>query len=359
MHLPPPVHGASVVGQNIQNSKYINSTFYSRYINLSASSKVEEVGSLSIKKLLFLISNWIHCISAIIRFKPTLCYITPTSDGWGFYRDFLLVQSIKLFDVKIVMHFHNKASKQWVERGINRWLLKHFFKNVKIILLGKELYEEKSSFISENDVFFCPNGVPSVNDKILKTNKKIDKTRFLFLSNMMESKGVLILLDACKELYRRGYDFRCDFVGGWKDVTEELFQNRIKKYNLQDKVYAHGPKYGDEKKMFFENADVFVFPTYYHGECFPLVLLEAMDYGLPCLSTVNGAIPSLIDDGLTGFTVPQNDLNALVLKMIWSIENPEKMIELGVFGKEKFESYFTLEQFEKNLTSIFQECIKS
>ena len=111
LHLPPPVHGASVVGQNIFKSKLINNTFNSTYINMSASSHVEEVGRLNFKKIIFLFSNWAHCLVTIIRLKPNLCYITPSSDGWGFYRDFILVQSIKLFNIKIVLHFHNKASE--------------------------------------------------------------------------------------------------------------------------------------------------------------------------------------------------------------------------------------------------------
>lgn len=46
-----------------------------------------------------------------------------------------------------------------------------------------------------------------------------------------------------------------------------------------------------------------MFPTYYHNECFPLVLLEAMQHGLPCISTNEGAISDIVDDGVTGYIV--------------------------------------------------------
>ncbi|CAM4099432.1 glycosyltransferase [Zobellia roscoffensis] len=358
MHLPPPVHGASVVGKQIQDSSLINIRFKTTYINMSASTNVADVGNVSFKKILFLIRNWWECVTTVISLRPALCYITPTSDGWGFYRDFLLVQTLKIFNVKIILHFHNKGSKDWNSKKVNRTLLKTFFKKVKIILLGKELYPEKAPFIEEKDVFYCPNGMPALSNKKGSRDKN-EPIRFLYLSNMMETKGVFELLEACYILKEKGYQFICDYVGGYKDVTESTFKEKVKELNLTGHVTAHGPKYGDDKKEFFDQADVFVFPTFYHGECFPLVLIEAMDYSLPCITTDNGAIPSLVNDGETGFCIAQKSASALSQKMIWFIENPDERHTMGDMARKRFENYFTIQKFEQNMTSIFEECIKS
>lgn len=53
MHMPPPVHGAAMVGQWIHDSKLINKTFECHYINPSASSNITEVGKISLKKNYF------------------------------------------------------------------------------------------------------------------------------------------------------------------------------------------------------------------------------------------------------------------------------------------------------------------
>ena len=50
LHLPPPMHGAALVGSFIRESGLVNSTFDTRYVNLSASSTLEEVGRFSLKK---------------------------------------------------------------------------------------------------------------------------------------------------------------------------------------------------------------------------------------------------------------------------------------------------------------------
>lgn len=358
LHLPPPVHGASVVGKQIQDSKLINSCFDTTFINMSASTNVSEVGNLSIKKCLFLITNWVKSVKTFLQIKPHLVYLTPTSDGWGFYRDFLLVQTLKMLNANIVLHFHNKGSVKWESKFFNKTLLKLFFKGVKIILLGKELIPAKAPFMGKQPVFICPNGMPSVS-KPKESNQNFQTIRFLFLSNMMEAKGVLVLLQACSRLKKKGYDFFCDFVGGYKDISEAYFNTEVEKSGLQQHVQAHGPKYGDDKKMFFEKADVFVFPTYYHGECFPLVLIEAMDYSLPSISTDNGAIPSLIENGKTGFCLPQKSVEELVQKMIWFVENPSQQKIMGTASKKRFHEHFTLPKFEQNVVSIFNQCIES
>jgi glycosyltransferase involved in cell wall biosynthesis len=86
-------------------------------------------------------------------------------------------------------------------------------------------------------------------------------------------------------------------VGKWADITERDFCAAIEKKNLSNCVFAHGAKYGNEKTYFFEQADIFVFPS--HDECFPLVLLEAMQSGLPIISTNEGGIPDIVDNEKT------------------------------------------------------------
>lgn len=93
----------------------------------------------------------------------------------------------------------------------------------------------------------------------------------------MKEKGVWDLLEACAILKKKGKPIKCHFVGKWSDIKEEQFTDEINKRELTEYVFAHGAKYGNEKDVFLQKTDVFVFPTYYNNECFPLVLLEAME----------------------------------------------------------------------------------
>lgn len=355
LHLPPPIHGAAVMGLSIYESSLINETFDCKYINLSASENVNEIGKVSFSKITHLLKSISDIVSTIIKYKPDLCYITPSSWDWGFYRDLIVISILKLMRVKVVAHFHNKGVEKWNNKWFNICLQHFFYKKIKVILLSKELISEKERYVKKEDLFLCPNGIKESGKSRLSI--KNDKFTFLFLSNMMEEKGVIILLKSCKILKDRGYDFRCNFVGKWADITEDNFNCFIYQNNLSEHVFAYGPKYGAEKDTFYENADAFVFPTFYHGETFGLVILEAMDFGLPCISTYEGGIPSVIEDGKTGYLVNQKDVSDLTEKMIYFISNPEKCIEMGRVAKERFDNNFTLKHFENNIITILKKCL--
>ena len=110
--------------------------------------------------------------------------------------------------------------------------------------------------------------------------------------------------------------------------------------------------------VFFENPPVLpLFPTFYHNECFPLVLLEAMEHGLPCISTTEGGIPGIVDDGKTGFLVPKHDVAVLADKILLLLNDSVLRSNMGKVGREKFEKEFTLEVFEKRMTWILEHIV--
>ena len=106
-------------------------------------------------------------------------------------------------------------------------------------------------------------------------------------------------------------------------------------------VQALGPRYGAGKMECFRQADIFVFPTYYNKECFPLVLLEAMQAGLACVSTDEAGIPAIIDQGQTGLMVAQRDSKALADAIRRMIINRRLCVQMGQVGRRKYEQYFT------------------
>lgn len=114
----------------------------------------------------------------------------------------------------------------------------------------------------------------------------------------------------------------------------------------------YGQKFGAEKETFFRNADIFVFPTYYPNECFPLVLLEAMQHGLPCVSTKEGGIPDIIENGRTGLLAERQNAHDLADKIGWLIDNPAERSTMGLAGLQRYKQKFTLPSFESNFASI-------
>jgi glycosyltransferase involved in cell wall biosynthesis len=361
LHLPPPVHGASMMGQLIKDSARVNSSFEVDYINLSISKNLSEIEKYGLPKFLRLLKLQAKVLRALLKKRYNLCYMTLTVSGPSFYKDLLIVLLLKLFGQKIVYHFHNKGVEEASSLWINRLLYKVTFKNTKSILLSNHLYPDIKRYVSESDVYYCPNGIPLNPYKNGQKFESLNKgaCRLLFFSNMMLQKGVYVLLDACKLLKYKGINFECHFVGAWSDISENEFKHEVEKNELQNYVFAHGGKYGADKGEFFFNSDVFIFPTYYHNETFGLVNLEAMQFSLPVISTTEGGISEVINDGTTGFLVPQRNVTALARRIELLINDASLRQKMGEAGKERYNTNFTLEKFEERLVEILKNLARS
>ena len=356
LHMPPPVHGAAMVGKYIHDSHVINETFNCHYFNLTLARDLNDIGKGGIKKLFDFIKQLICIWKAVRKVNPQLCYVTPNAKGGAFYKDFIVIMLLKIMKQKIIIHYHNKGVATRQNKILDNFLYRQFFKNLKVILLAEVLYEDIKKYVPRKDVFFCPNGIPDVKDTIIYKKHNHTKAQILFLSNMIASKGVWELVKACSLLKESGVDFKCHFVGKWNDITEKEFNIKIHQQKLEDYIIAHGAKYGKDKIQFFQNTDIFVFPTYYPNECFPIVLLEAMQQGLPCISTNEGGIPNIIDQGKTGFVIEKNDPQQIADKINYLINHQEVCKQMGENGYKKYQKEFTLNTFENRLKDILIKC---
>lgn len=356
MHMPPPVHGAAMIGEYIHDSKLINETFDCHYINLALAKDLQDIGKGGLRKLKDFLQLLKDIRIKVKEIRPDVCYVTPNSKGGAFYKDFIVVEMLKKMGCKIVIHFHNKGVSTRQNFFFDNYLYTRFFRNLKVILLAEVLYQDIKKYVNINDVFICPNGIPTTN--IQRVNKDNEEFEILFLSNMMKEKGVWDLVEACKILKEKGSKFHCNFVGKWSDIDESTFKSITKKYTLDEYITAYGPKYGKEKEFFFNKANLFVFPTFYHNECFPVVLLEAMENQIPCISTNEGGISQIIEDGETGYIIDKRSPLLLAEKIEYLIKNTALCEEMGDNGYKKFIRDFTLQTFEKKIKDILSECCK-
>ncbi len=352
--MPPPVHGASMMGKYIHDSKVVNETFDCHYINLTTAKNLADIGRIGLRKLFQFIQLLNRIRKEVKRLKPQLVYVTPNSCGGAFYKDFIVIQLLKAMGCNVVAHYHNKGVATRQECIPDKWLYKHFFKGIKVILLAEPLYADIQQFVEREQVLFCPNGIPYSSTP--ETVRKNDVPHILFLSNLLIDKGVLILLDACKILKDRGYVFQCDFVGGeTADMDAKRFKQECVQRGITDCVIYNGRKYGDEKLAFFKKADLFVLPTF--NECFPLVLLEAMEQGLPCISSAIGGTTEIVDEGETGFLVPCREVEPLAERIGILLKDEALRKRLGEAGRIKFEKEYTLERFEENIKQCLETCL--
>lgn len=354
LHLPPPIHGAAMMGKYIQESELINSSFDCFCINLATAGSLSDIGHVSLEKLLKYLLLLRYISHVVKEIRPELVYITPNAGGKAFFKDFIVVQMLKSMGCKIIAHYHNKGVSAYQSKWIYNFLYKRFFSNLKVILLAENLYKDIAKYVKREDVYICPNGIPSSCKEETEARRNNVIPHLLFLSNLLISKGVIVLLDALKILKEKEYTFVCQFIGGeTAEINAVQFFEEVNKRELSDLVTYVGRKVREEKEAFFRQADIFVFPTYY--ETFGLVNLEAMEYKLPVISTNEGGIPDIVKDGENGLICEKQNPVSLADCIAKLLDDEELRVKMGSAGHEKFCREFTLDKFENRMRDILNQ----
>lgn len=354
--LPPPVHGSAMVSQYITGCKELQGEFQCDFVNLSTSRNIDEIGKNSMMKYIRFIGAYFITIWKLLTHRYALCYLAITCHGPGFLKDAPFVLLCKLLGRKVVLHQHNKGMSNCVDKLPYKWLLPLVYRNTRVILLSWYLYPDIEKVVKKEQVLICPNGIPELFEGEPHFERNNSVPHILFLSNLIPSKGVYVLLDALKILKEKGYEFVCDFVGSEsKEITRNVFEQTVKEGGITDFAVYHGPKYGNEKAAYFADADIFVQPTM--NDCFPLTLLEAMQYKLPIVTTDEGAIQDIVKDGINGFICQSKNAASLANAIETLLNSKEKCVDYGETGYRNFKEKFTLCVFNRRITELLKECI--
>lgn len=356
--LPPPLHGASMMNSHILNSRLLRNNFNIESVNLHFAESVQELGKFSLEKVYRTFIYAIEIVKKVIRHKPDLVYFNLTPKGFAFYRDSFYVFLLKLLGRKIVFHLQSKGIRENTGKSlIKKQLYRMVFKNTSIICLSPKLTDDFTD-VYKSIPFFVPNGIEVEPQSTNKENKQIDSApQILYLSHYLRSKGILVLIEALGILKKRGNKFNARLIGPPADLTEQDLQAAIDFNNLKDIVEVAGPRYGEDKFHEFQKADLFVFPSY--NEVFGLVILEAMQFSLPVVSTIEGAIPDIIVDNETGFLVEKQNPKKLADKIEILLNDRELRVRMGKEGYKRFLNNYTIDKFESNIFETIQTILKA
>jgi len=135
----------------------------------------------------------------------------------------------------------------------------------------------------------------------------------LYVGRLAPIKGLVTLMDAIARLRERGRIVRLLVIGGEadepRDGHEADLRRRVERLRLGDRVTFVGHQPQQALRDFYVAADATVLPSYY--ESFGMVALEAMACGSPVIASRVGGLTTTVRDGVTGFLVPDGDVEAL------------------------------------------------
>ena len=352
---PPPYHGAAMMIEKFIKGEFRSIEIY--HIRVNYSKSISSLGRFSPSKVLHMFYLLRKAIAYTYKFKISAFYYIPGGTSkTPVYRDLFILTLLRLIFKKCIFHFHAAGISEIVESLPSplKSHAKRIYGNADLAIYLSSLNPDHTYFKAKRTVMI-PNGLEDSAVDFLPVNRPIDPSRLslLYVGIIRETKGVSVLLEALVTLKDRGIPFRCTIVGDFvsREYREEVMffceQN-----GLLDSVEFPGVVYGDEKWKYFRVADIFCFPSYYSAESFGNVLVEAMMFELPIVTTEWRGIPDVVQHDTNGMLVPVKDKNALARAIIELVQCPEKRKRYGRQGREIFHKKFHLPVF---ITKMEQE----
>ena len=356
LQIPHPFHGASILGAIIKNSLLINEEFECEFLR-NFTTPLKNNSNNIFLKLINLFTLYKSLILKLLTEKYDLVYIEPTLARITIWKDIFITFIVKRkHKKKVIYHFFNNGIKE--NKYVPEYLKNIYFENAKVILFDYKLFCNIEKYVSFKDVFILPNcsSIPLKNE--FKRNYECEKPIILFYSNIIESYDLWEIIFACKILLDRGKKFECIIVGKNYNLNLKKNEKYLVNNNLKNVIKLLKQKNNIEKEGIFRISDIYVLPTYYHDEGFPLFLLEAMQFKLPIITTDVGAISEIINNEVNGLVINKKSSVEIADNLERLIDNKQLRKSLGEKAFEKFTSNFSQEIFINNYIKILKENIE-
>ncbi|MBW4358928.1 glycosyltransferase family 4 protein [Flavobacterium taihuense] len=322
-------------------------------LNTEQSDKVNsEIGTFSFQKLAFL-KTYLEIYKI---FAADIVYITIGITFFGVikYAPFIILS--KFLNKKTVVHLHSDHLKTEYKSlaGLKRKIFKKLMTSFDSgIVLSESLRDNLTPFVVNDSIFEVYN---FVEDKLMISeetilNKDYAEIRLFFLSNLLEEKGINILLNVIKKLNREGTILKIKIAG-----------NKIQGNNIDlileelENVEYLGVVSGKLKQDLLLWGNIFCLPTFFSMEGQPISILEAMSFNNLILTTNHAGISDICGDENAVFCIKKSEEDLYIkLKFIisnWS-ELQLKAVSNGIYGRSTFtESRFITAIEEVLLTTI-------
>ncbi|MBW4665549.1 MAG: glycosyltransferase [Chroococcus sp. CMT-3BRIN-NPC107] len=239
----------------------------------------------------------------------------------------------------------------------------------------KELFKTGDFFLTNCNYFknrLLKLGCPA--DKLLVLGSGIDCSKFAYTprtlpadnivriattGRLVEKKGIEYCIRAVAKVIEANKKIEYNIIGD--GILKAQLQQLIEELGISNKVKILGWQPQQEIIKILHQSSIFMATslTASNGNQDAPVntLKEAMAMGMPVIGTLHGGIPELIEDGISGFLVPEKDVDALAEKLIWLIENPSDWIRMGKAGRAYVEKHYETNQLNHRLVEIYHQVL--
>ncbi|MDA7646710.1 glycosyltransferase family 4 protein [Akkermansiaceae bacterium] len=320
--------------------------------------------SREIAPLRDLISIW-KLMVFVRKNKPDILHSSTPKGG--------LVCAFAGWLCRVPVRIHTFTGQRWATlSGVKKWILMTC--EWLVGRLSTHLYADSpsqvqflvQSKIAPKDKITCL-GIGSfggIDTKRFKPGFKDDKLRdslgfspddfvFVFVGRINSDKGINELAYAFSKLIRDIEEVKLLLVGPFEQDLNPIAAESYEFLKSNPKVKCAGLV--DKPEKYLALSDVMVFPSYREG--FPTVILEAAAMEVPTIGTDIVGGKDTIIDGETGVLIPSHDQEALLQKMLWTLNHRDQLEVMGKAGRKWVCDNFETKAFSKMQFEEYQRIL--
>lgn len=330
------------------------------FSNNDSSIKISEnvwVHSISKNKKLYSIKAFIACVKIIKKYKID-CVASPGPVLTGFFALFLKF----LLKTKLLVSVYgaNIYDKFWYTESISRLIYRFTLGPIPFIFAdaiqtdGLETYRylQKKFGVKVFLKYVIPNNISNFL-RIKRTKNESLILKVLFIGRMTKQKNINFLSKVIRQFSsNKKIIFR---VIGNGELKEYFFKKNNKLIESGKIIYSEKIN-RDDMIGEFNNSSFLLLTSRYEG--FPRVFLEAAASAMPIITTKVSGVENLIQDGVNGFIVNQDDLDSFVKKINILINNRELIFDMGQKNRILFMNNFIYEKTIEQQKIIFNSLNK-
>lgn len=245
---------------------------------------------------------------------------------------------------KTILHFH-PSNEKFLFEPYNQKLYRSLFMKADLVLVLSEQWRRwiKEALDIDKRIQILYNPCPTVNRR-----EDLRERNILIAGTIIKRKGYEDIIRGFAKIASKHADWKIVFAGNGEI---EQARNIAQEENITSQVSFLGWVNGKEKEKTFQKASIYCLASY--GEGFPMGILDAWAYGVPCVATPVGGIADIIVDKKNGLIFPVGDTDKLAAQLELLIQD-EKLRKHIVEGTDKYvNGLFNINRINKQLDLIY------
>lgn len=291
-------------------TSYINKDISIKYLYNGGPNKYEFLDALKKKNIFKIIREGYKSVNILVRKKILVKKEILNSDSFAIVStryDFstLLSKYGRKDVIKIAQeHHHHNNDKKYIN------ILKHKYKHIDYLFaLTESLKNDYTNFLKANKhtkILVVPNILKPTNNIHSDLNNK----NIISISRLHKGKKIDELINIFSQL--KDKDTKLYIIGDGEE--KENLKNLVLDLNLQDRVIMTGYLNKDEQLEYLKNSSVYAMTSISEG--LPMVLLEAMSFGIPCIAyKTDSGVADIIENNKNGFVIENRNINEYIEKL--------------------------------------------